>query len=245
MTFNVAATGTPLFYQWRLNGTNLFNGGSISGATSATLTLTNLQFAQAGNYSVIVSNAERVVISSNALLSVIFVVPLMDALDRPDWTWSTTGTPAWFGQTNLTFDGVDSAQSGTINDSGSTAFQTTITGPGTVSFWWKVSSETNKDILQFSVGGTQQASLSGEADWQQLSFSIPSGSQALKWTYSKNSSLATGQDRCWVDLVQFTAVPATVTTQPLSQTVDAGTTVNLSVTAAGTPPFSHIQPRPR
>ena len=38
-SFNVVATGAGLTYQWRRDGTNLSNGGNISGATSATLTV--------------------------------------------------------------------------------------------------------------------------------------------------------------------------------------------------------------
>jgi uncharacterized repeat protein (TIGR01451 family) len=50
-TFSVGATGTPPFtYQWFFNGTNLLNN-----ASSATLTLTNVSAAQAGAYSVSVS----------------------------------------------------------------------------------------------------------------------------------------------------------------------------------------------
>jgi uncharacterized repeat protein (TIGR01451 family) len=45
--FNVGATGTPPFtYQWFFNNTNL-----LEGATSATLTLTNVTATQAGTYS--------------------------------------------------------------------------------------------------------------------------------------------------------------------------------------------------
>jgi len=55
---SVTATGTaPLAYQWRRSGTNL------SGQTSATLTLPNVQRSQAGGYSVCVSNACGVVTS--------------------------------------------------------------------------------------------------------------------------------------------------------------------------------------
>jgi sugar lactone lactonase YvrE len=47
VTFSVAAKGNPLpSYQW------LFNGSIISGATSSTLTLTDVTTAQAGSYSV-------------------------------------------------------------------------------------------------------------------------------------------------------------------------------------------------
>ncbi|HKB71574.1 MAG TPA: hypothetical protein VKH46_12070, partial [Thermoanaerobaculia bacterium] len=38
-SFSVAATGTSLTYQWRKNGSNLSNGGAITGATLPTLTI--------------------------------------------------------------------------------------------------------------------------------------------------------------------------------------------------------------
>jgi hypothetical protein len=64
-TFSVTATGAgPLSYQW------LFNGAAVSGATSSTLTLNNVQSANAGNYSVQVSNAAGSVVSSPAALSI-------------------------------------------------------------------------------------------------------------------------------------------------------------------------------
>src|SRR5207253_2404517 len=70
--FNVAVGGsTPLSYQWRFNGTNLANGGSINGAATSSLVLSNLQAAQAGSYSIFVSNALGSVTSSNALLTVL------------------------------------------------------------------------------------------------------------------------------------------------------------------------------
>ncbi|MEN9573867.1 MAG: hypothetical protein RL514_1722 [Verrucomicrobiota bacterium] len=52
VSFTVTATGTaPLAYQWRKDGTNL------TGATGATFALTGIQTNQAGNYTVVVSNA--------------------------------------------------------------------------------------------------------------------------------------------------------------------------------------------
>jgi len=63
--FGVVAGGTgPLTYQWAFNDTN------ISGATNANLVLSGVQFAQSGNYSVLVSNAVGWVASSNAVLTV-------------------------------------------------------------------------------------------------------------------------------------------------------------------------------
>jgi hypothetical protein len=63
-TFSVAATGAPLTYQWRKDGTN------ISGANGATLTLNNVQAGDAGSYSVLVSNSAGSVASTSASLSV-------------------------------------------------------------------------------------------------------------------------------------------------------------------------------
>jgi hypothetical protein len=64
-TFTVTASGTaPLSYQWRFNGT------AISGATSSSYTVSNAQSANAGNYSVVVSNSAGSVTSNNATLTV-------------------------------------------------------------------------------------------------------------------------------------------------------------------------------
>src|SRR5262249_13105283 len=50
-TFSVLAGGDPpLRYQWR------FNGNPIAGATAASLTLSNVQLANSGDYDVVVAN---------------------------------------------------------------------------------------------------------------------------------------------------------------------------------------------
>jgi hypothetical protein len=71
VTFSVAASGgtPPYSYQWLVDGANL------SGATSNTLVLTNVQTSQAANYSVIVRALGASVLSSNALLTVVTPVP--------------------------------------------------------------------------------------------------------------------------------------------------------------------------
>ncbi len=61
----------PYFFQWLSNGTNLVNGGRLSGATNATLRINNAQTNDDGNYSVIVYNVGGSVASSNAVLTVV------------------------------------------------------------------------------------------------------------------------------------------------------------------------------
>jgi hypothetical protein len=64
-TLTVLASGAePLFYHWRQNGTN------VPGATNATLEFLEVQPANAGNYSVLVSNQFGMAVSSNAVLGI-------------------------------------------------------------------------------------------------------------------------------------------------------------------------------
>jgi endonuclease/exonuclease/phosphatase family metal-dependent hydrolase len=68
--FSVTAVGAaPLQYQWR------FNSGAISSATNSTFTRTNAQLADAGNYTVVITNASGSVTSSVATLVVNLITP--------------------------------------------------------------------------------------------------------------------------------------------------------------------------
>jgi hypothetical protein len=237
--FDVTVAGTPPFtYQWWGNGVQLTNGPSVQGAATATLTLSNIQPAQAGSYWVVVSNVADTVISSNAVLTLTPVSPLAEALDAPGWIWTTTGSAAWAGQTNVTHDGSGAGRSGSVADSQLTSMQTTVNGPGSLSFWWKVSSETNQDLLIFFTNGVELARISGEVDWQQRVFALFPGSQVLKWTYSKDSSGTAGEDRAWVDQVQCAALAPVILTQPVDQRTCPGSSLSLSVQAIGTGPLS-------
>jgi hypothetical protein len=65
VTLTVATTGKPApTYQWMLNG------GTINGATSSTFVLNNVQSANAGSYSVSVTNSSGVIGSNTAMLTV-------------------------------------------------------------------------------------------------------------------------------------------------------------------------------
>jgi hypothetical protein len=65
VTFNSNATGTPTpTFQWRKDGVD------ISGATSTSLTLTNIQLSQAGAYALVATNSVGSATSSSANLTV-------------------------------------------------------------------------------------------------------------------------------------------------------------------------------
>lgn len=126
--------------------------------------------------------------------------------------WSADG--AWVGEdlTPGAYDGVDYARSKRIADGESTSMQTTVTGPGTLSFWWQVSSEFGYDYLRFYLDDVQQSGapgISGEVAWQLQTVAVPAGSHTLRWTYSKDGSLSGGADQGRVDQVTF--APSIVT----------------------------------
>jgi uncharacterized delta-60 repeat protein len=75
-TFTASAIGTTnLSYQWLKNGTNLAEGGNISGASTTTLTLTNLLGGDAGAYQFVAANIWGSMTS--AVASLIVIDPLI------------------------------------------------------------------------------------------------------------------------------------------------------------------------
>ena len=91
VTFDVAATGAqPLSYRWRMN-TNI-----IAGATNASLTLTNVQLANAGGYSVIVSNSFGSATSSTAVLTVSTIESAPSITKEPVSQTATPGATVTF-----------------------------------------------------------------------------------------------------------------------------------------------------
>ena len=66
----MTATGSqPLAYQWRKDGTNLVDGGRITGVTNPCVTLANIAASDVGEYSVVITNALTSATSAPALLA--------------------------------------------------------------------------------------------------------------------------------------------------------------------------------
>ncbi len=80
-TFSVSVNSIfPPGFQWQFDGTNLSDGGEISGSTSSNLTISGATMADTGTYSVIISNYVGTVPSAGAVLVVQpFFVPAAPA----------------------------------------------------------------------------------------------------------------------------------------------------------------------
>ena len=110
-SFSAMASGSaPLSYQWRLNGVNLANGGRISGAASTTLTISGVQPADAGNYTLVASNGAGSATSAAATLTV-------------------TGPPAIVTQ----------PASQSVVAGGSASFSVTASGTAPLGYQWRFS----------------------------------------------------------------------------------------------------------
>ncbi len=78
---SVAVTGArPLAYQWQRNGTNLVDGGNLSGSTRRSLTLANVTLDDAGAYSVSLSNSLGLASSTAAHLTVVYPPVFLSAV---------------------------------------------------------------------------------------------------------------------------------------------------------------------
>ena len=116
--------------------------------------------------------------------------------------------PAWFRVTGeVAHDGNEALRSGAIGANESSVVELMVNREGTVSFWWKVSSHDPRgrkyDHVAFFVDETEVAWISGEKDWENISYTITgSGTHTLKWTYKKNGdSYIAGEDCAWLDEV--------------------------------------------
>lgn len=71
IVLTVAGAGTdPLSFRWRKNEVELSDGGRVTGAATPTLTISNVQAGDAGNYDVVLSNSCGSTSSSTAHITV-------------------------------------------------------------------------------------------------------------------------------------------------------------------------------
>jgi len=132
---------------------------------------------------------------------------LATALDTTDLTWSTGGNANWYLQSTVTHDGMDAARSGAITNGQATWLKTTVTGPGTLGYWARVSSQLpmfGDDTLSFEMDGSAaDPGVGGEADWTFFTRAVFLGEHELVWKYTKDGFGSAGMDCAWLDQVTF------------------------------------------
>lgn len=114
-------------------------------------------------------------------------IPLAEALDNQSLTFTTSGTVPWFGLSDPAGSGADIVQSGAITVGETSEIETTVNGPALLSFRWKVTSEPGfNNALRFLIDGVEQEVISGNVEWRQRIYPLPSGSNhTVSWIYTK------------------------------------------------------------
>ena len=150
---------------------------------------------------------------------------------------------------------------GVVPDNGFAAFETIVEGSGSITFWWKSTSEVN-DHLRCLVDGVQVAAISGtKTPWTWVSNRVEGAGveHTLRWEYVKNGSAASSTDAGWVDdIVWMPDYPDPKVTPAIVSFANAGQTMaiefmgergveyhlqtNSSLSAAGWGYFSSLTP---
>ena len=136
-----------------------------------------------------------------------YVSPITEDFETGDFTaypWQHGGDANWSIVSDIVFGGSYAAKSGLISHNQNCSIQVTLDiNSENISFYRRVSSETNYDFLRFYIDGVERSSWSGEQDWAQEVFSITPGEHTFKWSYTKDGSASENSDCAWIDAIML------------------------------------------
>ena len=245
VSFSVIATGTsPFTYQWKKGGV------SVSGATSATLTLSNVQNGDAGSYTVVVTNSVSSTTSAAATLTVnaktmatVVLGSLSATYDGSAHAATATTTPASLAF-DLTYNGSATAPTnagtyvvvGTINDAtyqGSSSGNLIIAKITPVITWSAPAAIVSGTALS-STQLNATANVAGSFVYNPASGTVPSvGTLSLSAAFTPADTTNYNSTSLQQSIV--INVAPVFTTQPVNQTVNHGQNAAFSVVANGSP----------
>ena len=125
--------------------------------------------------------------------------------DFTNLPWQFGGNQNWRIVSDSTYNGSYSAKSGDISHNQSSQMSLSIdtTGYSSISFAYRVSSESSYDYLRFYIDGVQKSSWSGSRSWTLQTYPVSEGPHTFKWSYTKDGSIDSYSDCAWVDDIQF------------------------------------------
>jgi hypothetical protein len=138
--------------------------------------------------------------------------------DFSSFAWQSAGNQPWQIVSFDPYEGTYCARSGAIGNSQTSEMrlQMTVTGSGTISFYYKVSSESGWDYLKFYMNSSLKGQWSGEVGWTKVSYNVAAGTYTFKWIYTKDSYGASGSDCAWVDKIIFPPSQKSITITTVS-----------------------------
>jgi hypothetical protein len=158
------------------------------------------------------------------------------------FAWVQGGNGPWVITNSLPYQGTYCAKSGTITHNQTSELSVTldVLDNGQISFYRKVSSETNYDWLRFYIDGVQIERWSGTKAWAQVTYTVTAGVHTFKWAYTKDGNTSTGSDCGWIDLIDFPPVrfSSTVDLKAFLEGPFNGSSMNVTLNTAGYLPLS-------
>ena len=125
------------------------------------------------------------------------------ALENETLTFSTGGNAGWFGQSAHSVHGSDAMQSGNVREGEASWLETTVEGPGLISFWWDAAGDdSNTNFFEFKVDGVRLDSIGATpTNWSARTFYVEPGCHCLRWEcFGCRGVAAHG----WIDMVEWT-----------------------------------------
>lgn len=121
------------------------------------------------------------------------------------YSW-TQGQYAWEITNSDTYAGAYSARSkSSLSDRRESSLSINWTSgvDDSISFFYKVSSESGYDFFYFDIDGEEVLNASGEEGWTRAAFFVPAGTHTFQFRYTKDYSQSRGSDCAWIDNVSF------------------------------------------
>ena len=108
--------------------------------------------------------------------------------DGKPLVWSDDAEKPWFAVADESAPDGFSLRSGAVRQGGTNILETTVTGPGTLSFAWRIDAN-DGDSARFDVDETKRAELSaGPTAWETNELVVASGDHRLRWTFERGSA---------------------------------------------------------
>ena len=125
--------------------------------------------------------------------------------DFSKFEWENDPYAPWTVVTENPYEGNYCIKSGTIGDNSVTSLTVSLEvfGEGEISFYRKVSSEEEYDVLFFYIDAFLQDEWSGEVGWGKEQYTLTPGVHEVKWTYFKDMYMSDGSDCAWLDNIVF------------------------------------------
>ena len=137
------------------------------------------------------------------------VASLIEDFETGDFSKFEWNIPAQYPfeiTTTNPYEGAYCMQSTNYNVASSTSsidVNVEIPSDGLMSFYKRISCESSWDNAYFYIDGAQVATFTGTSGWGIKEVAITAGVHNFKWAYTKDSSVNSGEDRFFIDYIDF------------------------------------------